>query len=51
LEIINYKLLTAKKGNHSIKPKINRETVVPLEKVNPHILSEKCCVHEDEKLI
>ena len=47
----NYKLLTAKIGNLTIKSKINRETEVPSEKVNLYIPSEKCCVYEDEKLI
>ena len=47
----NYKLLTAKMGNLTIKSKINRETEVSSEKVNLHIPSEKCCVYEDEKLI
>jgi len=47
----NYKLLTAKIGNLTIKSKINRETEVSSEKVNLHIPSEKCCVYEDEKLI
>jgi len=47
----NYKLLTAKMGNLISKSKIDRETEVLSEKVNLHILPEKCCVYEDEKLI
>jgi len=47
----NYKLLTAKMGNLTIKSKINRETEVSSEKVNLYIPPEKCCVYEDEKLI
>ena len=47
----NYKLLTAKMGNLTIKSKINRETEVPSNDVKLHIPAEKCCVYEDEKLI
>ena len=47
----NYKLLTAKMGNLTIKSKINRETEVPSSNVKLHIPAEKCCVYEDEKLI
>ena len=50
-DLRNYKLLTAKIGNLTIKSKINRETEVPSEKVYLYIPSEKCCVYEDEKLI
>ena len=47
----NYKLLTAKIGNLTIKSKISRETEVPLDKVDLHIPQSKCCVYKDEKLI
>jgi len=47
----NYKLLTGKMGNLTIKSKINRETEVSSEKANLYIPPEKCCVYEDEKLI
>ena len=47
----NYKLLTAKIGNLTIKSKINRETEVPSNNVTLHIPAEKCCVYENEKLI
>ena len=47
----NYKLLTAKAGNLTIKSKISRETEVPLDKVELHIPEDKCCVYENEKLI
>jgi glycerol transport system ATP-binding protein len=47
----NYKLLTAKMGNLTIKSKINRETEVPSSNVKLYIPAEKCCVYENEKLI
>jgi glycerol transport system ATP-binding protein len=47
----NYKLLTAKMGNLTIKSKINRETELPSSNVKLHIPAEKCCVYENEKLI
>jgi glycerol transport system ATP-binding protein len=47
----NYKLLTAKIGSLIIKSKINRETEVPLDKVDLHIPENKCCIYENEKLI
>ena len=47
----NYKLLTAKAGNLTIKSKINRETEVPSDSISLHIPAERCCVYEDEKLI
>jgi|TARA_B110000495_G_scaffold79290_1_gene68069 glycerol transport system ATP-binding protein len=47
----NYKLLTTKIGNLKIKSKISRETEVPTDNVSLHILQDKCCVYEDEKLI
>ena len=47
----NYKLLTAKMGNLTIKSKINRETEVPSHNVKLHIPAEKCCVYDDNKLI
>ncbi|MDA8593651.1 ABC transporter ATP-binding protein, partial [Candidatus Pelagibacter bacterium] len=47
----NYKLLTAKMGNLTIKSKINRETEVPSSNVRLHIPAEKCCVYENDKLI
>ena len=47
----NYKLITAKMGNFTIKSKVNRETEIPNQKVKLHIPAEKCCVYEDNKLI
>ena len=47
----NYKLLTAKMGNLTIKSKINRDTEVPSSNVKLHIPAEKCCVYRNEKLI
>ena len=47
----NFKLLTAKMGNLTIKSKINRDTEVPSSNVKLHIPAEKCCVYKDEKLI
>ena len=47
----NYKLLTAKMGNLTIKSKINRDTEVPSNNVKLHIPAEKCCVYDNEKLI
>ena len=47
----NYKLLTAKIGNPTIKSKINRETEVSSTNVKLHIPAEKCFVYENKKLI
>tara|TARA_B100000674_G_scaffold127728_1_gene98418 strand:- start:447 stop:1520 length:1074 start_codon:yes stop_codon:yes gene_type:complete len=47
----NYKLLTARMGQLIIKSKINREIVVPSNKVKLHIPPDKCCVYDDNKLI
>ena len=47
----NYKLITAKMGDFTIKSKVNRETEIPNQKVKLHIPAEKCCVYEDNKLI
>jgi glycerol transport system ATP-binding protein len=47
----NYKLLTAKMGNLTIKSKINRDVEVPSYNVKLYIPAEKCCVYRDEKLI
>ena len=47
----NYKLLTAKMGNLTIRSKINRETEIPSNNLKLHIPPEKCCVYEDDKLI
>ena len=47
----NYKLLTAKMGNLTIKSKINRETEIPSSDVKLYIPAEKCCVYKEEKLI
>jgi|TARA_B110000114_G_scaffold96022_1_gene101206 glycerol transport system ATP-binding protein len=46
----NYKLLTAKMGNFTIKSKINRETEVPSDSINLQIPVDKCCIYENEKL-
>ena len=47
----NYKLLTAKMGNLTIKSKINRDTEVPPSNVKLHIPAEKCCIYQNEKII
>ena len=47
----NYKLLTAKTGDLTIKSKIKRETEVPERDVKLHIPADKCCVYENENLV
>ena len=47
----NFKLLTAKMGNLTIKSKVHRETEIPSENVKLHIPADKCCVYENSKLI
>ena len=47
----NYKLITAKLGDFTIKSKVTRETEIPSSKVKLHIPADKCCVYEDNKLI
>ncbi len=47
----NYKLLTAKMGELTIKSKINREIEVPSSDVKLHIPADKCCVYDNEILI
>ena len=47
----NYKLITAKMGNFTIKSKVTRETEIPSQNVKLHVPAEKCCVYEDNKLI
>ena len=47
----NFKLLTAKMGQLTIKSKINRETAVPTNDVKLYIPPEKCCLYENNKLI
>ena len=47
----NYKLLTAKMGNLTIKSKISRDTEVPSQNVKLYMPAEKCCVYENDKLI
>ena len=47
----NYKLITAKMGDFTIKSKVNRETEIPSQNVKLHIPAEKCCVYENNKLI
>ena len=47
----NYKLLTAKMGNLTIKSKISRDTEVPSHNVKLYVPAEKCCVYENDKLI
>ena len=47
----NYKLLTAKMGNLTIKSKINRDIEVPTNNLRLHIPAEKCCVYENERII
>ena len=47
----NYKLITAKLGDFTIKSKVTRETEIPSSKVKLHIPADRCCVYEDNKLI
>ncbi len=47
----NYKLITAKMGDFTIKSKVTRETEIPSQNVKLHIPAEKCCVYQDNKLI
>ena len=47
----NYKLITAKMGNFTIRSKVARDTEIPNQNVKLHIPPEKCCVYEDNKLI
>ena len=47
----NYKLITAKMGNFTIRSKVARDTEIPNQNVKLHIPAEKCCVYEDNKLI
>ena len=47
----NYKLITAKMGDFTIRSKVARETEIPNQNVKLHIPAEKCCVYEDNKLI
>ena len=47
----NYKLITAKMGNLTIKSKVNRETEISSQNVQLYIPPEKCCVYENNKLI
>ena len=47
----NFKLLTAKMGQLTIKSKINRETAVPTNDLKLYIPPEKCCLYENNKLI
>ena len=50
-DLANYKLITAKMGNLTIKSKVNRETEISSQNVQLYIPPEKCCVYKDEKLI
>ena len=47
----NYKLITAKLGDFTIKSKVTRDTEIPSSKVKLHIPADRCCVYEDNKLI
>ena len=47
----NFKLLTAKMGQLTIKSKMNRETAVPTNDLKLYIHPEKCCLYENNKLI
>jgi glycerol transport system ATP-binding protein len=47
----NFKLLTAKMKNFTIKSKIEREKPISNDEVNLYIPPEKCCVYEDDKII
>ena len=47
----NYKLITAKMGDFTIKSKVTRETEIPNQNVKLHMPAEKCCVYDDNKLV
>ena len=47
----NYKLITAKMGNFTIKSKVTRETEIPSQNIKLHLPAEKCCVYEEYNLI
>ena len=47
----NFKLLTTKMGQLTIKSKINREIEIANDKVKLHFPPEKCCVYQNNKLI
>tara|TARA_B100001057_G_scaffold51539_1_gene45793 strand:- start:197 stop:1270 length:1074 start_codon:yes stop_codon:yes gene_type:complete len=47
----NFKLLTAKMGQLTIKSKINREIEISNNTIKLHFPAEKCCVYQDNKLI
>ena len=47
----NFKLLTTKMGQLTIKSKINREIEIANDKVKLHFHPEKCCVYQNNKLI
>ena len=47
----NFKLLTAKMGQLTIKSKINREIEVSNNTIKLHFPAEKCCVYQNNKLI
>ncbi len=47
----NFKLLTAKMGQLTIKSKINRETEISNNTIKLHFPAEKCCVYQNNKLI
>ena len=47
----NFKLLTTRMGQLTIKSKINREIEIANDKVKLHFPPEKCCVYQNNKLI
>ena len=47
----NYKLITAKMGDFTIRSKISRETEIPSDNVRLHLPPEKCCVYHENKLV
>ena len=47
----NFKLLTTRMGQLTIKSKISREIEIANDKVKLHIPPEKCCVYQNNKLI
>ena len=47
----NFKLLTAKMGQLTIKSKINREIEISNNTIKLHFPAEKCCVYQNNKLI
>ncbi len=47
----NFKLITAKMGEKTVKSKIDREKSISSKDLNLYFPPDKCCVYEDEKLV